>query len=174
METTLTAESRLSFKGLQGVVSQMIGLHVGHLSDVAEQRFLILQVLGSGYRGGLVCYLHLLNTYSSELQVPILGHALSLLILPCLQQSFITGYQRRTQHETSVRTMRNTQIESVPHRKHVTSALQSPTGQCCLRKQSLFIVRSIRNAQIQCVCVRAEYCITFLINQVVRIVTSLL
>jgi hypothetical protein len=27
-----------------------------------------------------------------------------------------------------VRTIRNTQIQSVPHRKHITSPLQSPTG----------------------------------------------
>jgi hypothetical protein len=27
-----------------------------------------------------------------------------------------------------VRTMRNTQMQSVPHRKHITSRLQSPTG----------------------------------------------
>jgi hypothetical protein len=28
----------------------------------------------------------------------------------------------------TVRTIRNTQIQSVPHRKHITSPLQSPTG----------------------------------------------
>jgi hypothetical protein len=33
-------------------------------------------------------------------------------------------------------------IQSVPHRKHITSPLQSPTGYCCLGKQSLFIVRT--------------------------------
>jgi hypothetical protein len=37
-------------------------------------------------------------------------------------------------------TIRNTQIQPVPHRKHITSPLQSPTGLCCLGKQSLFIV----------------------------------
>jgi hypothetical protein len=44
-----------------------------------------------------------------------------------------------------VRTVRNTHIQFVPHRKHVTSPLQSLS---CLEKQSLFIVRTIRNTQI--------------------------
>jgi hypothetical protein len=39
-------------------------------------------------------------------------------------------------------------ILSIPHSKHVTSPLQSPTGKCCFEKQSLFIVRTIRNTQI--------------------------
>jgi thioredoxin-related protein len=42
--------------------------------------------------------------------------------------------------------MRNTQIPSVPHRKHITSPLRSPTRNgSCLGKQSLFIARTIRN-----------------------------
>jgi hypothetical protein len=39
-------------------------------------------------------------------------------------------------------------IQSVPHRKHIKSPLQSPTGYYCLGKQSLFTVRTIRNTQI--------------------------
>jgi hypothetical protein len=35
--------------------------------------------------------------------------------------------------------------------KHITSQLQIPTGQCCLGKQSLVVVRTKRNTQIQCV-----------------------
>jgi hypothetical protein len=42
-------------------------------------------------------------------------------------------------------------LQSVPHRKHITSPLQSTTGKCCLGKQSLFVVRTIRNTQIHCV-----------------------
>jgi hypothetical protein len=37
------------------------------------------------------------------------------------------------------------------HRKHITSPLQRSTCLCCLGKQSLFIVRTIRNTQIHCV-----------------------
>jgi hypothetical protein len=33
--------------------------------------------------------------------------------------------------------------------KHITSPLQSPTGQCCLGKELLFTVRITRNTQIQ-------------------------
>jgi hypothetical protein len=36
------------------------------------------------------------------------------------------------------------QMQFIPHRKHITSPLQSPTGYCCLGKQSLFIVRTVR------------------------------
>jgi hypothetical protein len=35
--------------------------------------------------------------------------------------------------------------QSVPHGKHITSPLQRPTYECCLGKQSLFIVRTVRN-----------------------------
>jgi hypothetical protein len=35
--------------------------------------------------------------------------------------------------------------------KHMTSPLQSPTGQCCLGKRSLFIARTMRNTQVHCV-----------------------
>jgi hypothetical protein len=42
-------------------------------------------------------------------------------------------------------------IDFVPHRKHITSPLRSLAGYCCLGKQSLFIVRTIRNTQIHCV-----------------------
>jgi hypothetical protein len=35
---------------------------------------------------------------------------------------------REKQSLFTVRTIRNTQIQSVPHRKHITSPLQSPTG----------------------------------------------
>jgi hypothetical protein len=42
-------------------------------------------------------------------------------------------------------------VEFVPHRKHITSPLQSPTGYCCLGKRSLFVVRTVRNTQIHCV-----------------------
>jgi hypothetical protein len=42
-------------------------------------------------------------------------------------------------------------IQLVPHRKHIKSPLQSPTRYCCLGKQSLFIVRTIRNTQIHSV-----------------------
>jgi hypothetical protein len=41
--------------------------------------------------------------------------------------------------------------QSVPHRKHITSPLQSPTGSCCVEKQLLFAVRTVRNTQIHCV-----------------------
>jgi hypothetical protein len=35
-------------------------------------------------------------------------------------------------------------VEFVHHRKHITSPIQSLTGYCCLGKDSLFIVRTIR------------------------------
>jgi hypothetical protein len=38
--------------------------------------------------------------------------------------------------------------QSVPHRKHVTLLLQSPTSEGCLRTQSLFIERTTRNRQL--------------------------
>jgi hypothetical protein len=38
--------------------------------------------------------------------------------------------------------------QSITHRKHITSPLQSPTGSCYLRKQSLFVVRTVRKTQI--------------------------
>jgi hypothetical protein len=34
-------------------------------------------------------------------------------------------------------------IQFVPHREHITSPQQGPTGYCCLGKQSRFIVRNI-------------------------------
>jgi hypothetical protein len=34
---------------------------------------------------------------------------------------------------------------------NITSPLQSPTSQCCMGKQSLFIVRTIRNTQVHSV-----------------------
>jgi hypothetical protein len=40
-------------------------------------------------------------------------------------------------------------LQLVPHRKHITSPLQNPTGYCCVGKQSLFIVRTVGNTQIQ-------------------------
>jgi hypothetical protein len=40
--------------------------------------------------------------------------------------------------------------QSVPHREHCVSTTD-PTGQCCLGKQPLFIVRIIRNTQVHCV-----------------------
>jgi hypothetical protein len=40
-----------------------------------------------------------------------------------------------------------TYFQFVPHRKNVKSPLQSPTGQCCVGKQSLFTVRTVRNIQ---------------------------
>jgi hypothetical protein len=57
----------------------------------------------------------------------------------------------RKQSLFTVQTILNTQIQSEPHRKHITSPLQRPTGQCCLGNQSLFIVRTIGNTRIQSV-----------------------
>jgi hypothetical protein len=51
-----------------------------------------------------------------------------------------------------VRTVWNTQIQCVPHRKHFTSPLQSPTGLCCEGKQSLFTVRTVRTAHTDRLC----------------------
>jgi hypothetical protein len=43
----------------------------------------------------------------------------------------------------------NIQVE--PHRKHITTPLQRPAGYYCLGRQSLFIVRIIRNTKIHSV-----------------------
>jgi hypothetical protein len=43
-------------------------------------------------------------------------------------------------------------VEIIPHRKHITTPLLIQTGQSCLGALSLFILRSIRNTQIHCVC----------------------
>jgi hypothetical protein len=42
-------------------------------------------------------------------------------------------------------------VEVVYHRNHITSPLQTPTGYCSLGKESLFVVRTIRNTMIHCV-----------------------
>jgi hypothetical protein len=42
-------------------------------------------------------------------------------------------------------------VEFVPQRNHITFPLEIPTGKCCLGKESLFIVRTIRNTQMHCV-----------------------
>jgi hypothetical protein len=47
--------------------------------------------------------------------------------------------------------LNNVRIQFLPHRKHITSPLQSPTGECCLGKQSLFVVGTIQNTQIHSV-----------------------
>jgi hypothetical protein len=36
----------------------------------------------------------------------------------------------------------------VPQRIHITSPIQSPTGECCFGKQSMFIVRNLQNSRI--------------------------
>jgi hypothetical protein len=43
------------------------------------------------------------------------------------------------------------QIQFVPHRKHIMSPLQSPARWCCVGKESLFNVRTVRNTKIQSV-----------------------
>jgi hypothetical protein len=60
-------------------------------------------------------------------------------------------------------------IQSVPNRKHITSPLRSPTGYCCLGKQSLFIVRTTRNTQIHSVDRMQSFSV---LKQVVHIVTT--
>jgi hypothetical protein len=62
-------------------------------------------------------------------------------------------------HAEHTDTLCGQNVEFVPHRKHITSPLQSPTGKCCLGKQSLFIVRTIRNTQIHCLGQSAEFCV---------------
>jgi hypothetical protein len=47
-----------------------------------------------------------------------------------------------------VRTKRNTQIQSVPHRKHITSPLQRPTGYAVWGTAAV-VVRTKRNTHIQ-------------------------
>jgi hypothetical protein len=69
----------------------------------------------------------------------------------------------------AVRTVRNTQMQSVPHRRHITSPLQSPTGYCCVGKQSLFAVRTVRNTQIHCVGGMRSF---WLLKYMVRISTT--
>jgi hypothetical protein len=54
-------------------------------------------------------------------------------------------------HTEHTDTLCGQNAEIVPHRKHNTYPLQSPTGKWCLGKQLLFIVRTIRNTQIYCV-----------------------
>jgi hypothetical protein len=60
-------------------------------------------------------------------------------------------------------------IYFLPHRKHMMSPLQSPTGYCCLGKQSLFIVRTIRNTQIHSVD-RLQS--SLFVKQVVYVITT--
>jgi hypothetical protein len=43
------------------------------------------------------------------------------------------------------------QNKCLPHSKHITNPLQSPTGKWCLGKQPLFTVRTMRDTQIHCV-----------------------
>jgi hypothetical protein len=57
-------------------------------------------------------------------------------------------WENHTEHTD---TLCGQNAEFVPHRKHITSPLQSPTGWFYLGKQSLFIARTIRNTQIHCV-----------------------
>jgi hypothetical protein len=38
-------------------------------------------------------------------------------------------------------------LQSVPHGKHITPPLQGPTGCCCLGKNLVFTLRTIRNTQ---------------------------
>jgi hypothetical protein len=40
--------------------------------------------------------------------------------------------------------------QPIPHRKHIMSPLQRPTGYCFLGKEALFTVRIIRNTQKHC------------------------
>jgi hypothetical protein len=54
-------------------------------------------------------------------------------------------------HTEHTNTLCGQNTQSVPHRKHITSPLQSQTGSCCFGKQSLFIVRTTRNTQIHSV-----------------------
>jgi hypothetical protein len=60
--------------------------------------------------------------------------------------------ENHTKHRYTVRTecgvLQYIHIQFVPHRKRITSLLQTPASYCCLGKQSLFIVRTIRNTQI--------------------------
>jgi hypothetical protein len=42
------------------------------------------------------------------------------------------------------------QFEFVPDRKHIPSPLQRPAGECCSGRQTLFIVRTIRNTDTLC------------------------
>jgi hypothetical protein len=51
----------------------------------------------------------------------------------------------------TVRTIEKAQMQSIAHGKHVASPLQGPTGQCCLGKQSLLIVRTKRSTEMHCV-----------------------
>jgi hypothetical protein len=53
-------------------------------------------------------------------------------------------------HTEHTDTLCGQNAESVPHKKHITSQLQSPNGYY-LGKQLLFIVGTIRNTQIHCV-----------------------
>jgi hypothetical protein len=43
-----------------------------------------------------------------------------------------------------------TKTHFIPHRKHITSLLQKPTGQSCSREESLFTVRTIWNTYTLC------------------------
>jgi hypothetical protein len=45
-------------------------------------------------------------------------------------------------------------IQFVPHRDHNVFQLERPTGECCVEKRSLFILRILQNMQIT-LCVRA-------------------
>jgi hypothetical protein len=51
---------------------------------------------------------------------------------------------------TQSRTGRHSTRANILQRKHITSPLHSPTGYCCVEKQSLFAVRTVRNTQIHC------------------------
>jgi hypothetical protein len=54
-------------------------------------------------------------------------------------------------HTEHTNTLCGQKSQSISHRKHITSPLQGPAGQCCLEKQWLFIVRTMRNTQIRSV-----------------------
>jgi hypothetical protein len=60
-------------------------------------------------------------------------------------------------------------IQFVPHIKLMTSPVQSPTGSCCLAKQSLFIVRTIRNTQTHSMDRMQSFS---MLKQMVHIVTT--
>jgi Na+/proline symporter len=60
-------------------------------------------------------------------------------------------------------------IQFLPHKKHNTFPPQSPAGQGCLGKQSLFTVRTIWNTQIHCVGRMQGFRV---LKQVVHIMTT--
>jgi hypothetical protein len=54
-------------------------------------------------------------------------------------------FEKYTEHTT----LCGQNVKFVPHRELIISTLQKLTGLCCMGKDSLFIVRKIRNTQIQ-------------------------